>query len=98
MTSLTAPERTPGLDLQPGPAEGLVGPLGWEQVPYVAGNPVARHPPALRGWGRVGRWPRRSFSQDAGKSAARGWEQLPAELRQPVAQLPSLHTCSARLR
>lgn len=41
--------------------------------------------------------------QDAGKSfllrrSERMGASLPAELRQPVAQLPALHTCSARLR
>lgn len=41
--------------------------------------------------------------QDAGKSfllrrSVRMGASLPAELRQPVAQLPALHTCSARLR
>lgn len=52
-TSLTAPERPSGLGLQPGLAEGPVGPLGWERVPYM--HPVAWHPPALRVWGRWGR-------------------------------------------
>lgn len=54
MTSLTVPEHPSGLALQPGLAEGLVGPLGWERVPYMARHPMAWHPPALKVWGRRG--------------------------------------------
>lgn len=94
--------RAPAGDVQPGPAEGLAARSrscwGGRQHPARPGTLGAPRPAAPScSDGPAGLQPgcwRSPFLS----SAAWGWEQLPAELRQPVAQLPSLHTCSARLR
>lgn len=90
-----------GLHLQPGLTKGLRRRRwGCSQYPARARHPAGplakRHPPSWLVAEQISR-------QDAGKSfllrrRARMGASLPAELRQPVAQLPSLHTCSARLR
>lgn len=77
--------------------------LGWlsapckDRAPHGAAGPLTKqHPPSRPVAVQLSR-------QDAGKSfllrcSVRMGALLPAELREPVAQLPSLHTCSARLR
>lgn len=93
-----------GLHPQPGLTKGLRRRRwGGSQHPARARHPAGlpgplakQHPPSWPVAVQISR-------QDAGKSfllrrRARMGASLPAELRQPVAQLPSLHTCSARLR